>query len=443
MGSRAGSTRPFGTRARRALPAALVALVAFLPFLRGALSGASLYFRDLGQQFFPLRLFALEGLRKGEVRLWNPLVHEGIPLSLPALGYPLDLLQVLRPDDAFLSLTLALHVPLAALAFLAMARGLGLPAAAAAGGAIVFALGGFLLSTVNLYVYVQAAAWAPLLVLGLAREAPPGDRRSLVLTAAALAMGLSTTGVEVVAQAVAIGLVLGWRRWSRTGRRPQGGRPRGRGRARPGPGGPGAPAGREPGRGQRPREGLAHRRGPGALPPPVHPRAGRRRGALRKPREHRERVVGAELLSPRLPLRPEPLPRRDRSRPGRGRRLLGPADEPRPRRPRRRGPRRLAWAMGGCRPPPRRRPGCCASSASRRRRSSPSTSRSRCSRHSVSPLCSRKARAATGAGSPRGREPPARSSSSRWPCPRSCRGRSPASARASSPRGSTPRRARG
>ena len=214
MGSRAGSTRPFGTRARRALPAALVALVAFLPFLRGALSGASLYFRDLGQQFFPLRLFALEGLRRGEVRLWNPLVHEGIPLSLPALGYPLDLLQVLRPDDAFLSLTLALHVPLAALAFLAMARGLGLPAAAAAGGAIVFALGGFLLSTVNLYVYVQAAAWAPLLVLGLAREAPPGDRRSLVLTAAALAMGLSTTGVEVVAQAVAIGLVLGWRRWS-------------------------------------------------------------------------------------------------------------------------------------------------------------------------------------------------------------------------------------
>lgn len=217
MGSGAGRTRPFAEAVRRALPAALVALVAFLPFLRGTLSGASLYFRDLGQQFFPLRLFALEGLRQGDVRLWNPLVHEGIPLSLPALGYPLDLLQVLRPDDAFLSLTLALHVPLAALAFLAMARGLGLPAAAAAGGAIVFALGGFLLSTVNLYVYVQAAAWAPLLVLGLAREAPPGDRRRLAWTAAALAVGLSTTGVEIVAQAVAIGLVLGWRRWAGPG----------------------------------------------------------------------------------------------------------------------------------------------------------------------------------------------------------------------------------
>jgi hypothetical protein len=203
---------PFGTPARRAFPAALVALVAFLPFLRGALSGASLYFRDLAVHFLPLRRFALEGLLAGEVRLWNPLVHEGIPLSLPTLGYPPDLLQLLRPDEFGISLVLAIHVPLAAIAFLAMARGFSLPAAAAAGGALVYALGGFLLSTVNLYVYLQAAAWAPLLVLGLARDDPPGQRRGLALAAAALAVGLSTTGIEVVAQAVLIGVALGWRR---------------------------------------------------------------------------------------------------------------------------------------------------------------------------------------------------------------------------------------
>jgi hypothetical protein len=198
--------------ARLVLPA-LVAAVAFLPLLRGALSGATLYFRDLGQYFLPLRLFALEGLRRGEMRLWNPLVHEGVPLSLPAVGYPLDLLALLRPDDAGVSLVLALHVPLAALAFLAMARGLSIPSAAAAGGALVYALGGFLLSTVNLYVYVQAAAWAPLLVLGLAREEPDRERRDLVLVAVALALGLASTGVELVAQALAVGLVLGRRRF--------------------------------------------------------------------------------------------------------------------------------------------------------------------------------------------------------------------------------------
>ncbi len=203
------------TRGRRALPAALVALVAFLPFLRGALSGASLYFRDLAMQFLPLRRYALEGLRAGEVRLWNPLVHEGVPLSLPAVGYPLDLLQLVRPDEVGISLVLALHVPLAAVTFLAMARGLGLPAVAAAGGALVYALGGFLLSSLNLYVYVEAAAWAPLLVLVLARDGPGSDRRAVALTALLLAIGLSTTGVEVVGQAVAIGLVLGWRRLAR------------------------------------------------------------------------------------------------------------------------------------------------------------------------------------------------------------------------------------
>jgi hypothetical protein len=195
---------------RDATAAGLVALLAFLPFLRGVLSGASLYFRDLSLHFLPLRRFALEGLARGELRLWNPLVHEGVPLSLPALGYPLDALQLLRPDEAGISLALALHLPLAAIAFLCLARGLGLDATAAAGGAIVYALGGFLLSSVNLYVYLQAAAWAPLVVLALVRLLASGSARAVALAAVPLAVALSTTGVEIVGQAVLAGLVLGW-----------------------------------------------------------------------------------------------------------------------------------------------------------------------------------------------------------------------------------------
>jgi hypothetical protein len=196
-------------RRRDALVAAAVALVAFLPFLRGALAGMSLYFRDLSLQFLPLRRFALAGLRAGEVHLVNPLVHEGIALSLPAVSYPVDLLQLLRPDEAGISLVLALHVPLAAVAFFAMARSFELPRAAAAGGGLAYALGGFLLSTVNLYVYVQAAAWAPLLVLGLVRLGGGGRGRAVALVAAVTALCLSTTGAEIVLQAVLLGLVLG------------------------------------------------------------------------------------------------------------------------------------------------------------------------------------------------------------------------------------------
>ena len=86
-------------RRRETFAAALVGVVAFLPFLRGVASGASFYFRDLALQFLPARRLALDGLRAGEVRLWNPYLHEGVPLSLPAIGYPLDLLQRLRVDQ--------------------------------------------------------------------------------------------------------------------------------------------------------------------------------------------------------------------------------------------------------------------------------------------------------------------------------------------------------
>jgi len=194
-------------RRRVLVVAAAVAFAALLPFARGLLFGRSLYFRDLSLQFMPLRLFALEGLRHGELRQWNPYTHEGEPLAPPALAYPPDLLQLLRPDELGISWSLALHVPLAALSFLAFALARGLPLPAAACGALVYALGGFALSSVNLYVYVQALAWAPLVVLGLGRAAS-GRSRDVALCAIPLALCLSTNGLELAAQTIAIGLLL-------------------------------------------------------------------------------------------------------------------------------------------------------------------------------------------------------------------------------------------
>ncbi len=187
----------------------LVGVVAFLPFVRGLLSGASFYFRDLSRQFFPVRRFAAEGLLRGEVRYWNPLVHEGEPLSLLPVAYPPDLLHVVLPNEWGFSLLLALHVPLAALFFFALARELGLGRAAAAGGALAYALGGFALSSLNLYVHAQALAWSPLVVRGVLRAAR-GTPRDAALAALALAVALTTSGVEIVAQAVLIALVLAW-----------------------------------------------------------------------------------------------------------------------------------------------------------------------------------------------------------------------------------------
>jgi hypothetical protein len=95
---------------------------------------------------------------------------------------------------------------------MALARDLGLSPAAAAGGGLAYALGGFSLSSLNLYVYLQAVAWAPLVVMGLGRAA---ERRPLGLAMGAIftAVALSTTGVEIVLQAVFAAVVLSLR-WS-------------------------------------------------------------------------------------------------------------------------------------------------------------------------------------------------------------------------------------
>ena len=192
----------------RAWPYAAVAAVAALALLRGPFSGHPLYFRDLSLYFFPLRRFVLAGLQAGALRFWNPYVHEGEPLALPPVSYPLDLLQLLRPDEVGISFVLALHVPLAALFMMALAsRGLGLSTTAAAGAGLVYALGGFALSTVNLYVYAQALAWAPAAILGL-MGAARGDRRAVALGAVAVGILLSTTAAEMVAQAIVIGVLL-------------------------------------------------------------------------------------------------------------------------------------------------------------------------------------------------------------------------------------------
>jgi hypothetical protein len=184
-----------------------VATVAFAPFARGLLLGRCLYFRDLAINFFPPRRFVALGLLRGELRYWNPFLHEGVPVTLPPLAYPVGLLEALAPSEWGLSLLLALHVPLAALLFMRLAQGLGLRAGAAATGALLYALGGFALSSVNLYVYVQALAWAPLVVLCLIR-AGAGGRRQVAIAALFVAVIVSTTGIEVALQACLLGVAL-------------------------------------------------------------------------------------------------------------------------------------------------------------------------------------------------------------------------------------------
>jgi hypothetical protein len=193
-------------RADRLLPL-VAAAVALLGNPGAAVPSLTYWFRDFTVTFYPLRALAARELAEGRIAWWNPYVNEGA-FMLPVL-YPLDLLHGLLPGPVAASWLLTLHLPLAALAAYALARDLGTPPPGALAAGIVFGAGGLTVSSLNLYVFLQALALAPLVVLTLRRAAREGGRW-IAAAAAVLALSLSTMAVEFVIQAVALGLVTAW-----------------------------------------------------------------------------------------------------------------------------------------------------------------------------------------------------------------------------------------
>ena len=190
----------------RWLPLLLVP-VSLLCGLGALLPLRTYYFRDFSAAFYPLRLFLARELREGRFPTWNPYVFEGA-FQLPAL-YPADLLHALWPSPVFLSWLLTLHLPLAALGAYWLCRELGVGREGAFVGGATYALGGLALSSLNLYVFLQALALAPL-VAGLLRRASREGGRAVAVAAVVLAVALSTLAVEFVGQAILLGVALGW-----------------------------------------------------------------------------------------------------------------------------------------------------------------------------------------------------------------------------------------
>lgn len=184
---------------------ALLALVSLLPNPGAALPILTYYFRDFSLTYFPILDFVGDEIRAGRWPFWNPYLYEGSPL-LPAY-YPLELLHVLWPGPAMVSWLLTLHFPLAALGMYALARELGACRYGAFAAGAAYAMCGLCLSALNVQMFLQSMAWAPLLVLAL-RRAAAGSGRATAAAAACLALSVSTLAVEFVGQALGLGLAL-------------------------------------------------------------------------------------------------------------------------------------------------------------------------------------------------------------------------------------------
>jgi hypothetical protein len=198
-------TDPAASLTRHPL-AALVAFVSLLPDLGAALPLKTYYFRDFSVTFYPLRAFAAREMAAGRWPFWCPYIYEG-SFVLPML-YPLDLLHVVLPGPVAASWLLTLHFPLAAVGAYFLARELGADAVGAFAAGVVYSLGGLALSSLNLYVFLQALAWGPWVVLTLRRAAIRAGRGP-VLAGAVLAVALSTLALEFVGQVIVLGMALG------------------------------------------------------------------------------------------------------------------------------------------------------------------------------------------------------------------------------------------
>jgi hypothetical protein len=132
--------------------------------------GMQLGDRDTGRLYYPVKKFVAEGLRRGELRFWDPYVEGGVSLLgqvTPGLLHPLTLLYLLPFDLAF-ALNHLLALLLGGLGVYWLARELDASRWAALAGGFAFGGSGALVSAASSNLpYALGPATVPLAVAAL------------------------------------------------------------------------------------------------------------------------------------------------------------------------------------------------------------------------------------------------------------------------------------
>lgn len=149
------------------LPLLLFLCLPLLSFPELFFQERTLYRGDLTWIHYPLRVFAAEQWRSGQVPLWNPYVLSGFPLLAEGqvgVLYPLNALFLL-PMPAYRALTLfvTLHLTLAATFTYILARSLGINRAGATLAGLSFGFGGFLMAQITHPNIMTGGVWLPLI----------------------------------------------------------------------------------------------------------------------------------------------------------------------------------------------------------------------------------------------------------------------------------------
>ena len=204
-----------GRRGERLLLAGLAAawLLFSLPLL---FQQRTLLQRDVFTTHLHLKAYGAAALARGSIPAFNPVwalgqPFAGNPNALPY--YPGNLLYLVLPFWSAFNAHYALHWLLAFVGLRKLARELGQSPLGATMAALTYAGSGYVLSCLTFYNLLAVAAWAPLVLWGLAR----GGRRGTLW--GGIACGMMLLGGEPVTAALAIVLMAfvalecqGWKR---------------------------------------------------------------------------------------------------------------------------------------------------------------------------------------------------------------------------------------
>ncbi len=175
----------------------------YCPIHGGDLADASYYFRDFLAHFLSPAAVRGPGAARRAASGLEPFHPRGdLPAAVVLPAGPAR--TCVSSDPVFVSWLLTLHLPLAALAAYWLARR-GSAAAELGGVAagVVYSLGGLTLSSLNLYVFLQALALAPFVVGTLRRAAIRRDSSAGLGRRGVSAHGALDDGRGVRRQAVA------------------------------------------------------------------------------------------------------------------------------------------------------------------------------------------------------------------------------------------------
>lgn len=165
------------------------------------------FFRDLGPYFYPVTFSLAQSFKSGELPLWNLHMAMGFPLLADFQSgafYPPHLFYLLLPFWTAVRLLFPFHFLVSAVGSYLLWRQWSYPTYLAMIGAILFTLGGAIVSLTNLLNHFQTAVWLPWVIFAWERVLRSGSWKDFLILISVLLLQFLAGSPELFAMSMGL-----------------------------------------------------------------------------------------------------------------------------------------------------------------------------------------------------------------------------------------------